>query len=40
MVVNPFWFGVGIGIFGVIMFELIILILIAVGFTKKGANKK
>lgn len=36
MVVNPFWFGVGVGVFGVIVFELIALILIGISTNKKA----
>lgn len=42
MIVDPFWFGVGVGVFGTVLFETIILISIGISASnnaKKG-NKQ
>ena len=39
MVVDPFWFGVGVGLFGTVLFEVIIIVLVGLSGnknTKKG----
>lgn len=35
MIVNPFWFGVGVGVVGTIIFEVIALIVFSVCISKK-----
>lgn len=39
MIVSPFWFGIGVGIFGTIMFELIAFIVFAIYLSNKARKE-